>query len=139
MGQIWINLSELKRFDASMHRCLADDAFMAKFYDRFLYSSPEVRAKFEGTDITRQSKMLDQSLRLVLKAAGGLEEGRKHLGEIAERHSRRGLGIGPELYQYWLDSLVQVASEVDPEWEESLEATWRAALQPCIDKMISKA
>lgn len=136
MGQIWLIHSELQKFENSMNRCLADPTFMGRFYQHFIASSPEVAKKFEGTDLKRQAQMLDMSLRLVLKAANGVEAGRDHLAHIAETHSSRGLGISADLYQFWLDSVVVVASETDPEWEESLDDTWRAALQPCIDRMI---
>lgn len=136
MGQLWLIHSELKRFEDSMHRCLADETFLHRFYERFIGSSDEVASKFENTDLARQSQMLEDSLRLVLQAAEGVEAGRDHLAHIAEMHSRRRLGIGPHLYQLWLDAVVKVASETDPEWEESLEDVWRAALQPCIDRMI---
>lgn len=139
MGQVWIIHSELQRFEDSMKRCLDEPSFLGRFYERFIGSSPEVAAKFVNTNLARQSNMLEQSLKLVLQAANGLEAGRDHLAVIAEQHSRRGLGIGPELYQYWLDALVHVASETDPEWEESLDGTWRAALQPCIDRMVRVA
>ena len=136
MGQVWLIHSELSRFDESMHRCLADPSFLNRFYEHFIGESPEVAAKFKDTDLVRQTKMLEQSMKLVLKAANGLEEGREHLAKIAESHSERGFNIGAHLYQAWLKALVKVASETDPEWEESLSDTWYAALQPCIDRMV---
>ncbi|MFK7984661.1 MAG: globin [Sandaracinaceae bacterium] len=137
MGQVWLIHSALERFEASMNRCLADPAFLERFYERFMGSSPEVAAKFTHTNLPRQIKMLGDSLRLVLKAAGGLEEGREHLTRIAESHSARGLGIDAELYILWLQSLVSTAEETDPEWNPALDQTWRAALRPCIDAMIA--
>lgn len=136
MGQIWLIHSELQRFENSMHRCLENDSFLRRFYERFIGSSEEVAEKFANSDLERQAKMLRDSLKLVLQAALGVEAGRDHLAHIAELHSRRKLGIGAHLYQYWLDSLVTVASETDPEWDETLDDVWRAALQPCIDRMI---
>lgn len=139
MGEVWLNYPQLVRFEGSIDRCLADDAFVSKFYDAFLASDPAVREKFEGVDLDRQQKMLADSLRLVLGAAQGTEAGRAHLEHIAERHSARGLGIGAALYQRWLDSLIEVASKTDPEWEEDFADLWRAGLQPCIDHMIRHA
>jgi len=83
--------------------------------------------------------MLADSLRLVLGAARGTEAGRAHLEHIAERHSARGLGIGPALYQRWLDALISVAAQTDPRWQGDFDDLWRAALQPCIDQMIRHA
>lgn len=137
VGQLWLIHSALERFEASMDRCLADPRFLERFYETFMASSPAVAAKFSNTNLPRQIKMLEDSLRLVLKAAGGLEEGRAHLAQIAESHSRRGLGIEEELYVLWLGSLVKAAEQSDPEWSPALDATWRAALEPCIDAMIA--
>ncbi len=139
MGQVWLIHSALERFEASMNRCLADEGFLERFYETFMASSPEVAAKFKHTNFPRQVKMLEDSLRLVLKAASGLEEGREHLAKIAESHSQRGLNISPELYILWLQALVETAEKTDPEWTEALDQTWRAALRPCIDAMIAAA
>lgn len=139
MGEVWLIHSQLVRFEDSVNRCLQSPGFVHGFYERFIASSPEVAEKFEGVDLERQAQMLADSLRLVLGAAKGLEQGRKHLEEIAKRHSSRGLGIGAHLYELWLDSLVQTASELDPEWEDDLGDVWRAALQPCIDHMTRHA
>jgi len=135
MGEVWLIHSQLVRFENSVHRCMDEPTFLHRFYERFVGASPEVAAKFEGVDLDRQAKMLGDSLRLVLGAAQGLEEGRKHLEEIAKRHSSRGLGIGAHLYEVWLDALIEVAGETDPQWEDDLADVWRAALQPCIDHM----
>ena len=135
MGQLWLAYAELERFEGSMNRCVGNPNFIERFYRTFLDSSPEVARRFEHTNFERQHTMLEDSLRLVLSAARGLEAGRAHLAHIAERHSSRGLNITPELYQLWLDSLVQVAAGIDPKWDSSLDDIWRAALQPCIDRM----
>lgn len=136
MGQIWLVYADLERFEGSMHRCLESPDFLRRFYERFIGASEEVAEKFANTDLDRQAQMLQDSLRLVLQAAVGVEAGRDHLAHIAELHSRRKLGIGPHLYQFWLDSLVAVAGDTDPDWDETLDDIWRAALQPCIDRMI---
>ncbi len=139
MGEVWLNHPQLVRFEHSVDRCLADATFVARFYETFLASDPAVREKFEGVDLDRQQKMLADSLRLVLGAAQGTEAGRAHLEHIAERHSARGLGIGPALYERWLDSLIAVASQTDPQWADDHGDLWRAGLEPCIEHMTRHA
>ena len=88
-------------FLSSLTRCLAVPAFLEGFYDRFVGSSEEVREKFRDVDLTRQVRMLQDSLYVVAVAAQG-EEGspaRNALPWLAERHSRRDLDIRPELYR----------------------------------------
>ena len=139
MGEVWLNLPQLIRFEGSINRCLASEGFLESFYQRFLASDPEVRAKFEGVDLSRQYTMLEKSLRLVVEAARGTEAGRVHLEHIAERHSSRGLDISAALYQRWLDALIEAAAETDTEWEDDFGDLWRAGLQPCIDHMTRHA
>lgn len=135
----WLDPDELDRFQRSMQRCFADPSFMSRFYARFLLSNQEVATMFADIDIKKQASMLKGSLYLVMRAAHGFDDGLEHLAQISSTHGELGLNIGPHLYQYWLDTLVTVVAETDPAYEPSLEATWRAALQPCIDHMVGSA
>ena len=132
----WLPPDELAGFQQSAERCFADSAFLGRFYERFLSSSDEVAKAFEKTDLKKQAETLKRSLYLVMRAAHGLEDGLDHLSEVAESHGKRGLNIGPHLYQYWLDALLATAGETDPQWDDELDKAWRATLQPCIDRMI---
>ena len=103
-------------FLASVNRCLAEPGFIAGFYERFLRSSPEVREKFQHTDMERQFRMLADSLYVVANAVQG-EEGsiaRGDLPRLAKRHSREGLDVGPHLYALWSDCLVATAKATRP-------------------------
>lgn len=117
-------------FTASLNRCLADPGFVAGFYDRFLRSSSEVRAKFRGTDMPRQFRVLADSLYVVANAVQG-EEGslvRNELTRLAERHARHDLDIPPALYAQWTECLVASARATDPQFDAATETAWREAL-----------
>ena len=117
-------------FLASLKRCLGAPGFLAAFYDRFTGSSPEVREKFRGVDMKGQARVLEDSLYVVAVAVQG-EEGslaRGDLPRLAERHSRRDLDIRPELYDLWLQCLVETARNHDPQWSEDIAAAWRETL-----------
>ena len=117
-------------FLASLKRCLAAPGFLPGFYDRFLASSDEVRLKFEGVDMRRQARALEDSLYVVAVAVQG-EEGslaRSELPRIAERHSRRDRDVRPELYDLWVRCLVETAREHDPQWSDDVAAAWRETL-----------
>lgn len=117
-------------FLASLKRCLGAPGFLAAFYDRFTGSSAEVREKFRGVDMKRQVRVLEDSLYVVAVAVQG-EEGslaRGDLPRLAERHSRRDLDIRPELYDLWLQCLVETARGHDPQWSEDVAAAWRETL-----------
>jgi hemoglobin-like flavoprotein len=114
----------------SLTRCLAVPAFLDGFYDRFVGSSEEVREKFRGVDLKRQVRMLQDSLYVVAVAAQG-EEGspaRDALPWLAARHSRHDLDIRPELYDLWIDCLVETARAHDPEFGPEVETAWRETL-----------
>jgi hemoglobin-like flavoprotein len=127
-------------FRASLKRCLADTDFLRDFYERFMASSPEVRAKFEGTDFPRQTRVLADSLYLMSVASESKADAIawKELDRLAEGHSRSGLDIRPDLYGNWLDCLVKAASKHDPEFSTAIEEAWRSALAPGIEHLRSR-
>jgi hemoglobin-like flavoprotein len=127
-------------FRASLKRCLADTDFLRDFYERFMASSPEVRAKFEGTDFPRQTRVLADSLYLMSVASESKADAIawKELDRLAEGHSRSGLDIRPDLYGNWLDCLVKAASKHDAEFSTAIEEAWRSALAPGIEHLRSR-
>ncbi len=129
----------VETFLASLKRCLAEPEFLVKFYARFMDSSDEVRAKFRGTDMTQQARVLADSLYVLAVAAQGRERSpaRGDLPRLAALHGRHGLDIRPGLYGVWLDCLVASARDHDPAFSPAVEHAWRATLGPGIEEMIS--
>jgi len=122
--------AQVDLFLASLRRCLAQPDFLKAFYESFMASSPEVREKFRGTDMSRQARVLEDSLFVVAVAVQG-EDGsvaRGSLPRIAERHSRKDLDIRPELYDLWIQCLVDTARSHDPAFDGEIEQAWRAVL-----------
>ena len=117
-------------FLASFNRCRFVPGFIEAFYERFISSSEEIRAKFAGTDMKRQVRMLEDSLYVVAVAVQG-EEGsyaRGDLPRIAARHSRKDLDIRPGLYDLWLECLIETVRTHDPQFSQEIEAAWRETL-----------
>ena len=132
-----VNASTRDTFLASLGRCRATAGFLDAFYQRFVASSDEVRAKFAKTDMMRQVQMLEDTLFVVANAVQG-EEGspaRSDLPRIAERHSRRDLDIGPELYDLFLECLIVTVRTHDPKFTSKVEAAWREVMGFSIDYM----
>lgn len=125
----------LESFRESLERCLADATFTQRFYARFLLASEEAASKFAQVDLKRQSNVLRSSLYLVLRAALGHPDGVEHLEDLGRSHARTRHDIDPHLYVHWLDSLIAAASETDPRFSPAVEKAWRAALEPCIERM----
>lgn len=122
----------------SLERCANQAQFMSRFYELFLASSEEIRVMFQGTDMRKQKRMLRDSLYTILLATSGSKEAHKVLDERAARHSRADLNINPELYDVWLNCMVQTANELDPRFNEQTELAWRAVMQKGIDFMVAR-
>jgi hemoglobin-like flavoprotein len=132
-----VNASSRDTFLASLGRCRATAGFLDAFYQRFVASSDEVRAKFAKTDMMRQVRVMEDTLFVVANAVQG-EEGspaRSDLPRIAERHSRRDLDIRPELYDLFLECLVVTVRTHDPQFTPEVEAAWRETMGFGIDYM----
>ena len=127
-------------FRRSLHRCLGDPSFIESFYERFVGSSEEAREKFKNTDMKRQVRMLEDSLFVLAVAVqSGLDNAsRGALPGIAERHSSRDLDIKPELYDQWLEALIETASHYDPDFTPQIEKAWRSTLAAGIEYMRSR-
>jgi hemoglobin-like flavoprotein len=128
-----------ERFQASLRRCLSAEGFLDRFYELFLQSSPEVEAKFQGTDFQRQKRMVRDSFRIieVLAESPPGSPAWNQMGEIARAHDRQHRDIRPELYDLWLDCLVRSVREHDPEASPEVELAWRTLLAPGIEFMRS--
>jgi hemoglobin-like flavoprotein len=121
---------ELQLFRESVTRCVADETFLQDFYDTFLGSSDEIRAKFKGTDLQAQKRALADSLFSLAVALQGARTSMswKALERVARRHGRNDQDIRPELYDVWRETLVDAAARHDPQYSPRVEAAWRSAL-----------
>lgn len=121
---------ELQLFRESVTRCVADAAFLQTFYDRFMGSSDEIRQKFDGTDFKTQKRALADSLFALAVALQSQKtsEAWRELERVARRHSSTDMDIRPEMYDVWLECLVQAVARHDPQYTPEVESAWRAAL-----------
>jgi len=127
----------LETFRASLNRCVATPLFLKDFYDRFIGSSEVVREKFKDTDLQQQTRMVADSLHLMAVAAQSGPDAIAwgEMERLARRHSRGDRDVPPELYDLWLDCLLQAVRIHDPLASAEVEAAWREALAPGIAHM----
>ena len=128
---------DVELFNDSIERCSCSPDFLRRFYTLFLASSDTVAKKFEHTDLRKQARMLKTSLYIMMSASCGSEQ-IVHLERLAKLHSRAELDIKPELYDLWLDRLVQTVKEFDPMFDLEIDTAWRRVLQPGIEFMKSR-
>lgn len=125
-------------FDGSLRRCVSSRGFADRFYEKFLSSSPKVREKFAETDFVRQKRALRASLHLLLLAAMDEKDGpQKYLHDLAVRHSSKDLDIGAELYDLWLDSLLEAVEEQDEECTPEVLEAWEKVMGVGIRYLLS--
>jgi hemoglobin-like flavoprotein len=75
---------------------------------------------------------------MIMSAIEEKPEGDVHLERIAALHSRAGLDIRPELYDQWLECLIQAVRECDPVFGEETEQAWRRVMRVGIEFMKSR-
>lgn len=130
--------ADLEIFADSFDRCMATDRFFAVFYERFRASSPAVAARFVNTDTRRQQRAVRASLYLIMTCCARVEPDFTPLEDLARRHSRQQLDIGPELYRFFLESLIETVRVCDEEFSPAVERVWREVMQQAIDFVISR-
>ena len=134
-----VDQETIQVFDRSLRRCNANPGFLDLFYETFLSASPKVKERFANTDFERQKRLLHASFYLILLASEDPENGpERYLEHLASRHSVHDLNIGAELYDIWLDSLLAVVKECDPEFDASVEEAWERMMGIGIDYMLRR-
>jgi hemoglobin-like flavoprotein len=120
----------------SYSRCLRSPRFFADFYERLLASDPAVPPMFADTEFPKQYKLLQHGLGLLLSYANRTDD--SLLERIAARHSSSGIGVAPEQYALFIDSLLATVRDLDPKCDAEVEQAWREALEPGIAFMKSR-
>tara|TARA_B110000305_G_C19364314_1_gene601091 strand:- start:28 stop:432 length:405 start_codon:yes stop_codon:yes gene_type:complete len=123
-----------KIFNDSFERCVNDVTFIDHFYRLFIDSSDEIRQKFKNTEMALQKEMLLKSLSYIMMA----NKRPDILSKIATRHDSKNLDIEPQLYENWLNCMVEAVKLTDKRFDEDVEESWRAVMQLGIDYMVSK-
>src|SRR5690606_21740735 len=111
-------------------RCPRQGDFIERSYEEFMASHPKVRELFATTDMGRQRLALGRGISVAIFHAAGRPLSRRATAEMACVHARRGRApVDPALYPYWIESLLKVVAEADPEADEALLARWRQAME----------
>jgi hemoglobin-like flavoprotein len=128
--------SDIEIADASYHRCSQNPAFYATLYTHLLASDPRIPPLFASTKFERQHRLLRHSLGVLIIYAK--RPNPAMLERIAVRHSRVDVGVTPDLYPCFVESLVHAVSEHDPEFRPEVADAWRAVVAPGVEYMKSR-
>lgn len=89
---------------------------------------------FADTDFQKQRMALRRGISAAITHASGSSLSRSTVGQMAHAHSRKGHApVRPDLYPYWLDSLVRAVEETDPEITPELVRRWHQGMKVVID------
>ncbi len=130
-----MSLAEVKD---SYSRCCVNPKFFDLFYDNFLASHPTIAPMFAKTDMTKQKTLLRQGLSMMFMHLGGNSVGTTGVDRIAESHSKKKMNIDPNLYDYWINSLVKSVKACDEKMTPALEGEWRKILRTGVDRIVSQ-
>lgn len=108
--------------------------FLQYFYSIFVQKSDRIARMFENTSIDKQKLLLKKSLTELLKF---YEEKHvnQHLLTIGRIHAEDKLNVSPQMYDLWLDTLIETIQKFDPQYHPKIELAWRVTLSPGITYM----
>jgi hemoglobin-like flavoprotein len=113
----------------SYGRCLREKNFIERFYEIFLVSHPAIKPMFDKTDFQTQRMALRHGISAAISHASGSSLTKRTMDQMAAVHSRTGHApVSPDLYPYWVDSLVQAVEETDPQATPQLLSRWRQGM-----------
>ena len=107
------------------------DPFFAEFYSRFLKAG-SVREMFTNTDMDKQISMMKQSL-YNLVAFYVTNSPSPELERLAALHAK--LGVGPEMFDDWLEALIDTVAAKDYLADNETLLAWCWALSPGVTYM----
>ncbi|MFP4561108.1 MAG: globin [Thiohalorhabdus sp.] len=117
------------RVKRSLGRSLHQGDVFDTFYRIFLDSDPRIREQFTETDWEEQKRLLRQGVNNVIGFYEGSATGRSALSRIRQTHCRERMDISPELYDYWVESMIKAVQRLDPDFDPTLEQSWRDVLR----------
>jgi hypothetical protein len=85
-----------------------------------------------------QHKLLKEGITFLLMSAGGSQFAQNEINKLGVRHDPTHLNVKPELYGYWVESLMKTIRQFDQNYSPELDAKWRRILDAGIQQMINK-
>lgn len=124
--------------ESYLRTVLGDQAnFLGRFYDLFMSADPRVEQAFAGTDMDRQISMLQESLLYMIDFARAKLSTHRIEG-LADSHGGEGLNIPSDLFDIWMNCLLEALKERDPHFDRHTETAWRVVLAPGLALMKSR-
>ncbi|MBL1143048.1 MAG: globin [Proteobacteria bacterium] len=133
-----IDEDTLNIFNNSLNRCQSNPQFLSLFYQKFALLNSDIREKFFNTDMEQQKIVLHASIQMIMLASQGNKAAIDYLDSIAKLHSKAELDIRPELYDIWLDTLMETVSIIDTNYDKKIDNAWKKVMNYGIEYMKSQ-
>ncbi len=128
---VYMNYEEI--FDHSYERVknntVDGKSFFDAFYGNFLALSPEAAEYFKHVDMKKQIRMMEKSF-YSLFIFYATQNANDYLEATARRHSESDLGISLNLFDAWMDAIINTVREFDPRYTSEIGLSWRIVLAP---------
>lgn len=121
----------------SFEECSRHNTFFHNFYERFVKRDVRIAELFKNTDLENQARALKGSLAYMLMYAEGSRIAETKIEDLGTRHDRNHLNITVDLYDHWLEALVETIKSFNPHIDKTEEKQWRHVLQIGISKIKS--
>jgi hemoglobin-like flavoprotein len=122
----------------SYGRCCMAEGFFDDFYTAFVNKSPVIAEKFAHTDMAKQKQLLRQGITYMLMYYKNSKLAGSKISSIAETHARGHFSIAPEMYNLWLETLLETIAAHEPMFDEKLKTSWQNVMLKGIQAMAEK-
>ncbi|MCQ1060356.1 globin [Photobacterium sp. DNB23_23_1] len=111
-------------FNDSYTRCLRNNQFFFIFYRHFWQQERRFKDLFQDVDLERQVQMLKLSISMIILASSS-EQARESIRRFGKAHGPDGIGVQPNDFEVWLDSLIETVQICDPKYNDEIAFAWR--------------
>lgn len=111
----------------------------SEFYDTFyeiLTQDAQVAKHFEGVGEARRAFFAKTSIPTLIMYVMGSPLAEKRMRSLAKTHGRDQINVHPDLYEFWLETVIAMLWKYDEEFDEELEVIWRRAIRKGIEIFI---
>lgn len=116
---------EIQLVEESYKRCIAQENFFPDFYRNFMGKGPVIVEKFKNTDMNHQMNALKHGLQYMIMFAEGSKIASTKVESLGLTHDRNHRDISPELYDLWMQSLLETIKTHDELYTDELGHYWR--------------
>jgi len=126
---------EIRLVKRSFARCFLKEDLILRFLNIIVESHEEIAPHFKDTDFSQIKLLLRQGINCTIMYAEGVFAGEFCMEELRISHNRKNMAINPKYYPFWIASLRQAISELDPQYSEELGDLWEQVVTPAIQFM----